>query len=148
MTPRFRLFAAVAALSFLGGIHQASAAPLTAPLPLKAIPAPPPAIPALLGSWHDGKCLLLPPGITSFEAVSDTLTFRADGTFTQSVNKAAGIVKKTGTYTVSGSRLTLNYLLGPLVPTQYDFSRKGDLLLLQPAGSGKAALRTLSRCDS
>jgi hypothetical protein len=144
---RSYLLPAIAALCFIGAISQASAYPLAISLPSHAIPTPPnPAIPVLLGSWHDGKCLILPPGVIPFEAVSDTLTFRSDGTFTQEVNKATGIVRSTGRYTVNGSHLTLNYLFGTLKPVCYDFSRKGDLLLLQPADSGKDALRTLSRC--
>ena len=146
---RFYWIAAAVMLG-LSGINHASAYPLAIPLPSQAISAPPPnpAIPVLLGSWHDGPCLLLPPGITPFEAVSDTITFRQDGTFTQDINKATGRLKKTGTYIVSGARLTLSYLMGPAKPAAYEFSRKGDLLLLQRAGSGQTETRTLSRVQN
>ena len=143
---RFYLLSAAVAL----GICSAGQAyPLTIPLPPKAIPAPPPNpnIPVLLGSWHDGPCLLLPPGVTPFEAVSDTITFRQDGTFTQAVNKATGRLTETGRYTVTGNRLTLDYL-GALKPEAYEFSRKGELLLLQRAGSGQSEVRTLSRVQN
>ncbi len=135
---RFCLLPAVVAVGFCG-IGQATAFPLAVPLPPRAIPAPPPnpGIPVLLGSWHDGPCLLPPPGITPFEAVSDTITFRQGGTFTQVINKATGRLEKTGTYTVAGAHLTLRYLIGSGTPAAYEFSRKGDTLLLQPAGSGK-----------
>ena len=129
----------------------AYAEPLVIPLPSHAIPAPPAASALgspVVGSWHDGPCLLLPPGITPFEAVSDTLTFRADGTFTQTVDKATGRVPSRGTYTVAGSRLTLSYLFGTQKPALYEFSRAGDRLQLQPVGLDKVAARTLSRVGS
>ena len=145
---RFYLLPAAVALGFCG-IGQANAFHLAIPLPPRAIPAPPPPnIPVLLGSWHDGPCLLMPPGVTPFEAVSDTLTFRQDGTFTQVVNKATGRLKEAGTYTVAGNNLTLHYLLEPVKPLAYEFSRKGDLLLLQRAGSGASETRTLSRAQN
>lgn len=137
---RFCLIPAIVAIGFCG-IGQANAFPLAIPLPPRAIPAPPPtSIPVLLGSWQDGRCFLLPPGITPFEAVSDTITFRQDGMFTQDINKAAGRLKKTGTYTVAGTRLTLNYLIGPVKPLAYEFSGKGDTLLLKPVGVGAEAI--------
>ena len=107
--------------------------------PSHAISAPPTASALgspVVGTWHDGPCLLLPPGITPFEAVSDTLTFRADGTFTQTVDKATGRVPSRGAYTVTGSRLTLSYLFGTQKPALYEFSRAGDRLLLQPVSRG------------
>lgn len=123
-------------------LNHTEAYPLTITLPSRAIPAPsPPSIPFLLGSWHDGPCLLLPPGITPFEAVSDTITFRQDGTFTQDINKATGRLKKTGTYTVSATHLTLNYLIGSGKPNAYEFSGRGDTLLLKPVGAGAEAVR-------
>ena len=139
----------LSAAMMLGCCRMACAYPLTIPLPSRAIPAPPPNpnIPVLLGSWHDGPCLLLPPGVTPFEAASDTITFQADGTFTQIINKATGRLKETGRYTVTGSRLTLSYL-GALKPETYEFSRKGELLLLQRAGSGQSEVRTLSRVQN
>lgn len=131
----------------LTGLRRAGAYPLTITLPPKAIPAPPPnsSIPPLLGSWHDGQCVLLPPGITSFEAVSDTITFRQDGTFTQDINKATGRLKESGTYTVAGSRLTLCYLAASTNATIYNFSHTGNTLLLQPIGTGKGKVLTLDR---
>ena len=144
--PATRLCLLAAAL--LCSIGCACAEPPVLPLPPHAISAPPAASAfgsPVAGSWHDGPCLLLPPGITPFEAVSDTLTFRADGTFTQTVDKATGRVPSRGTYTVTGSRLTLSYLFGTQKPALYEFSRSGDRLLLQPIGLGKIAVRTLSR---
>ena len=87
-------FCLVTAMLFYS-VSCAYGEPLVIPLPSHAIPAPPAASALgspVIGSWHDGSCLLLPPGITPFEAVSDTLTFRADGTFTQTVEKATGRV--------------------------------------------------------
>ena len=131
-------FYLLSAASMLGICSKGHAYPLTIPLPPQAIPAlpPNPSIPVLLGSWHDGPCLLLPPGVTPFEAVSDTITFRQDGTFTQDINKATGRLKETGTFAVTGNRLTLSYW-GTLKPEVYEFSRKGNTLFLQPVGSGK-----------
>ena len=147
---RFCLLPAVVAAVGFCGIGQANAFPPAISLPPRAIPVPPPnpSIPALLGSWHDGQCLLLPPGITPFEAVSDTITFRRDGAFTQVINKATGRLKETGTYSVTSTHLTLSYLVGSVKPDAYEFSRKGDLLLLQRAGSGQAETRTLSRVQN
>lgn len=147
--PSTRFYLLTAAL--FCGLGRASAAPLVIALPSHAISAPPAA--SALGSpvdgaWRDGPCLLLPPGITPFEAVSDTLTFCADGTFTQTINKATGRLQMRGTYTLAGSRLTLNSPLGLLKPAQYEFSRTGDRLLLQPVGLGKSAARTLIRVGS
>ena len=146
---RFYFVPAIVAIGFCG-IGHADAYPLTITLPSRAIPAPPPnpTIPVLLGSWHDGPCLLLPPGVIPFEAVSDTITFRQDGTFTQVINKATGTVRKTGSYRVNGTRLTLNYLVSPIKPVQYEFSRNGGLLLLHPAGSGQSETRILSRIQN
>ncbi len=142
-------FASAAVMLGLGGLIRAGAYPLTLTLPPRAIPAPPPPdIPVLLGSWHDGRCLLLPPGVTPFEAVSDTITFRQDGTFTQVINKAMGRLKETGTYTVASNHLTLRYLIGSGKPGAYEFSRKGDFLLLQRAGSSQSETRTLSRVQN
>jgi hypothetical protein len=144
---RFRLLAAaIAALSSAAG--QAQAEPLVIPLPSHTITAPPAASALgspVAGAWHDGPCLLLPPGITLFETVSDTLTFRADGTWTQTIEKATGRVQRRGTYTLTGNRLTLSSLLGTPKPALYEFSRTGDRLLLQPVGLGKSAARTLDR---
>ncbi len=141
----FRLFAvAVAALSSAAG----QAEPLVIPLPSHAIIASPAASTfgsPVAGAWHDGPCLLLPPGITPFEAVSDTLTFRADGTWTQTIEKATGRVQRRGTYTLTGNRLTLSYLLGMSKPVLYEFSRTGDRLLLQPVGLSRSVARTLIR---
>ena len=140
------------AAMFFCSITCACAEPLVIPLPSHAIPAPPAASALgspLLGSWHDSQCLLLPPGVTPFETVSDTLTFRADGTFTQTIEKATGCVPSRGSYTVTGSRLTLFYLFGTQKPAQYEFSRTGgDRLQLQPVGLSKSAIRMLSRVSS
>ena len=143
-------FYLLSAASMLGICSMGHAYPLTIPLPPKAIPAPPPnpSVPVLLGSWHDGPCLLLPPGVTPFEAVSDTITFRQDGTFTQAINKATGRLEKTGTYTAAGTHLTLRYSVGPATPAAYEFSRKGEMLFLQRAGSGQSDVRTLSRVQN
>lgn len=147
---RFCLLPAVVAAVGFCGIGQANAFPPAISLPPRAIPVPPPnpGIPVLLGSWHDGQCLLLPPGITPFEAVSDTITFRQDGTFTQVINKATGRLKETGTYRVTSTHLTLIYLIGSGNPSRYEFSRKGDLLLLLRAGSSASETRTLSRAQN
>lgn len=127
-----------AVLLGLTGLNHAGAYPQAITLPSAAISVPPlnPNVAALLGSWQDGHCHLLPPGITPFEAVSDTITFRQDGTFTQVINKATGRLKETGTYMVADSHLTLNYLVGSGKPNTYEFSCKGDTLLLQPTGAG------------
>ncbi len=142
-----RRFCFLAATLFCS-ISRACTEPLVIPLPPHTISTPPAASALgspVIGSWHDGLCLLLPPGVTPFEAVSDTLTFRADGTFTQTVEKATGRVPSRGTYTVTGSRLTLFYLFGPPKPVQYEFSRAGDRLRLQPVGLSRSAAWTLSR---
>ncbi len=144
--PTVRLCFLVATL--FCSVRCACAEPLVIPLPSHTTTAPPAANALgspLLGSWHDGPCLLLPPGITPFEVVSDTLTFRADGTWTQTVEKATGRVPSRGAYTVAGSRLTLFYLFGSQKPALYEFSRAGDRLLLQPVGLGKSAAWTLLR---
>ncbi len=149
MTKTGFYFITAAVVLGLSGTNRVGAYPLIITLPLRAIPTPPPpSAPVLLGSWHDGQCLLLPPGITPFEAVSDTIAFRQDGTFTQDINKATGRLKETGTYTVAGTRLTLSYLVGSVKPDTYEFSRKGDLLLLQRTGSGQAETRTLARVQN
>ena len=140
-TPVHSILHLLSAAAALGICSLGHAAPPAIPLPPKAIPAPPPNpnIPALIGSWQDKQCLLLPPGITPFEAVSDAITLRQDGTFTQSISKATGRLEKTGTYTLAGTHLTLRYLVGTGTPAAYEFSRKGDTLFLKLAGSGKLA---------
>ena len=140
-TTRFSLCAAAVSLAAgLCGTDHAGAAPLSIPLPLQAVPAPPTVpSPLLLGVWQDKQCLLLPPGISPFEAVSDAITLRQDGTFTQAINKATGRLKETGTFTVAGTHLTLRYLVGTGTPAAYEFSRKGETLFLQRTGSGKPA---------
>ena len=144
---RFVFAAALAAALGSGG--QVAAYPLTLTLPPPSVAAAPP-VPAagslvLLGSWHDGRCSLLPPGVTPFEAVYDTLAFHADGTFLQTIEKATGTLHEQGRYTVTGSRLTLDYLFDAQKPAQYEFVRTGDRLLLQPVGLGKMAAWTLQR---
>ena len=99
----------------------------------------------LFGAWHDGRCSLLPPGVTSFEAVYDTLAFHADGTFLQTIEKATGALHEQGRYTVTGSRLTLDHLFDARKPAQYEFVRTGDRLLLQPVSLGKMVTWTLMR---
>jgi len=145
---RFYLISAAVMLG-LSGINHAHAYRLTITLPPRAIPAPPPPIiPVLLGSWHDGQCLLLPPGVVPFETVFDTITFQANGTFTEVIQKATGTLREQGQYTVSGSRLTLDFLLALRKPAQYEFSRSGAFLLLRPAGSGASETRTLARVQN
>ncbi len=129
-------------------IH-AGASPPAVTLPPHALTVPPAAaLSILVGTWDDKPCLLLPPGITPFEAVSDMLTFRADGTYAQTIEKATGRLQTRGTYTAAGGHLTLSFPLGLLKPVQYEFSRAGDRLLLQPVGLGKSAGRTLMRVSS
>jgi len=142
---RFCFSAALLAFAVLCLLKIADAAPATTRAP-RAIGAPPAVfapVPTLLGSWHDGLCLLLPPGVSLFETVSDTLVFQSDGTFTQTIEKATGTLHTRGYYSVAGSRLTLSSLMGTDKPLQYDFSRTGDRLLLQPVGPGKTAAWTL-----
>ena len=139
-----RFFVLAAALCSVGPV---SAAPLVIPLPPHAISAPPAASPLgspLLGQWHDSSRLMLPPGITPFETVSDTLTFRADGTWTQTIEKATGRLQTRGSYTVTGARLTLSFLAGTGT-AQYEFLRIGDHLQLQSVALGKPTVLTLSR---
>lgn len=137
--------AALAVLSCAAG--PANADPLVITLPSRMISTPQiaaSALPLLLGKWHDGSCLFLPPGITPFETVSDTLTFHANGTFTQTIEKATGRLRTGGNYTVAGTRLTLSFLLGT-GSAQYEFSRIGDHLQLQLVKPGKSTVRTLSQ---
>ncbi len=129
------------------GIGPVSAEPLAVALPPHSITTLPAASllgSPLLGKWHDGPCLLLPPGITPFETVSDTLAFHADGTFTQTIEKATGRLQTRGSYSVAGSRVTLSFLFGTS-SLQYGFFRIGNQLQLQPVGPGKIVVRTLSR---
>ena len=143
-----RFFFAAALAAALGSGGQVATYPLTLTLPPPSVTTPP--VPAagslvLLGAWHDGRCLLLPPGVTPFEAVYDTLAFHADGTFLQTIEKATGTLHEQGRYTVAGSRLTLDYLFDARKPAQYEFVRTGDRFLLQPVGLGKMAAWTLMR---
>jgi len=142
---RFCFYAALAAAC----VGQVAAYPLTITLPSPSVNGPPAAFPAipggLLGQWRDGSCLLLPSGITPFETVSDTLDFHAGGTFSQTIETATGTLHEQGRYTVTGSRLTLDYLFDTRKPAQYEFARNGDHLLLQPVGHGKMAAWTLQR---
>ena len=150
-TLHFQLHAALTAAFVCGGIGQAAAYPLSIALPSHAVTAPlvsAAGVSLLLGQWHDGSCLLLPPGITPFETATDTLTFRADGTFAQVIQKATGTLQARGRYTVTGSRLTLDYLFGTQKPAQYDLSRTGDILLLQSVSGGKTVVRTLVRVSA
>ncbi len=91
----------------------------------------------LNGKWQDVLCRLLPPGISPFETVSDTLTFQPDGTFTQTIEKATGTFHSSGMYTVAGTRLSLSFPLGTH-PVLYKLSRTGDRLRLQSVGPGGA----------
>ena len=129
----------VAAAGTVCALGQANAAPLIIAPPL------PPAAAAMLGSWQDAKHLLLPPGIGAFETVSDVIRFKPDGTFTQTINKATGRVREAGQYTVTGSRLTLSYVLGSEKPARYEFSRAADHLLLTLVGPAKPETVTLFR---
>lgn len=149
-----RLFfaAALAAALDLGG--RVAAYPLTITLPPSTAAAPPVSVgssPLLVGVWHDkshwrdSSHLHLPPGVTLFEVALDTLSFRADGTFVQDIEKATGTLHIQGHYAVTGSRLTLDYLFDSRKPAQYEFVRTGDSLLLQPVGLGKLAAWTLQR---
>ena len=138
-----RLFFAAALAAAFGSGGQVAAYPLTITLPPSTVTAP--GGPILPGSWHDGRCLLLPPGVTPFEAVYATLTFRTDGTFSQAIEKATGTLHEQGRYTVTGSRLTLDYLFDTRKSAQYEFSRTGDRLLLQPVSLSKTAAWTLQR---
>lgn len=144
MKTRFCLISAAMMFGGSGSIH-ADAGPPAITLPSHVVSTPPAALPVLVGTWNDEPCLLLPPGITLFETITDRLTFRADGTFAQTIDKATGRLQTRGTYMVAGSRLTLSFPLGLLKPAQYEFSRTGDRLLLQPVGLGKSAGRTLMR---
>lgn len=145
---RFCFLTAALFCGFVCLFGRVSAEPLVISLPSPAVTTPPAGSELgspVAGVWRDGSCLLLPPGVTPFEAFSDTLTFQADGTFTQTVDKATGRLRTRGTYTIAGSRLTLSFPLGLLKPAQYEFSRIGDRLLLQPVGLGKTAAQTLLR---
>ena len=71
--------------------------------------------------------------MSPFEAVHSVLTLAPDGGFVLTVDKAAGPLRQSGTYTAAGGRLTLSFPSGPVV---YAFSRTGDRLNLGPVGAG------------
>ena len=112
MTP-IRLAVSLANAAFLPTCAAGSALayPLAIALPSRVVSAPPPSldIPLMLGAWQDTGGLLLPPGIGHFETYSDVVTFRADGTWTQVIDRSGGRTRGAGYYTWDGSHLGLGF---------------------------------------
>ncbi len=144
MTP-IHLAASLAALLTASAAGPNLAEPPAITLPSHALPAPPPSldIPLMLGAWQDADGLLLPPGIGRFETYSDVVTFHADGTWTQVIDKSGGQTRSAGYYTWDGSRLTLDGdgLTGGR--RQYEVTRSGDALRLVPVGPARAVAFTI-----
>jgi len=132
-----KLVAATVVL-FCSVAPAAVAAPANAPL----VKSKPDTIPSVLfGIWQDRQKVLLPPGITIFEVFDNKITFAPDGSFTQFINTATGPLRQTGSYTVQGSHLTLNFSGGSGL---YDFTHTSDSLMLRSVGHSKMGALILS----
>jgi hypothetical protein len=92
------------------------------------------------GSWKGG---LLPPGITGFEAIQSSVTFRPDGNFTVTVEKPTGTFKRQGSYSLKDGVLALTYAFGSSAPARYRLTRTGKSLGLQPLDTPDAGALTL-----
>lgn len=97
----------------------------------------------VVGAWEGG---LLPPGISPFETIRSTVTFRADGTYTLRVVKPTGEFGGSGTYRVEGNTLTLGALSGSAAEECFRASRRGPTLTLEPDADGTKLL-TLSPAE-
>ena len=76
---------------------------------------------ALSGNWVGN---VLPPGISPFEVICSTVTFRPDGTFQVVTEKPTGFFRGAGTYSVQGREVSLSF---PSTPSAYyRLTRSGD----------------------
>ena len=78
---------------------------------------------ALSGNWLGN---VLPPGISPFEVIRSTVTFRPDGTFQVVTEKPTGSFRGAGTYSVQGREASLSF---PSTPSaHFRLTRSGDKL--------------------
>ena len=76
---------------------------------------------ALSGNWVGN---VLPPGISPFEVICSTVTFKSDGTFQVVTEKPTGFFRGAGTYSVQGREVSLSF---PSTPSAYyRLTRSGD----------------------
>jgi len=81
---------------------------------------------ALSGNWLGN---VLPPGISPFEVIRSTVTFKSDGTFQVVTEKPTGSFRGAGTYSIRGSTAALSF--PSTAPAYYRLTRSGDKLNLQ-----------------
>lgn len=91
----------------------------------------------IFGTWQGG---LLPPGISPFETIQSTTTFRPDGTYTLRVVKPTGTFAGSGTFRVDSEILTLNATGGVASVNSFRASRHETTLTLQPIGQPDSPL--------
>ena len=133
-------------LLFTGVIGTAFCASLALALPASRSDSGQPGVNgALSGNWVGN---VLPPGISPFEVIRNTVTFRPDGTFLVVTEKPTGSFRGAGTYSVQGYAVSLSF--PNTAPAHYRFTRSGDkfhpqLLLLPPDPSETNSGRIMGR---
>ena len=109
-------------LLFAGVISTALYASLALALPAtRSDSGQPGANGALSGNWVGN---VLPPGISPFEVIRSTVTFRPDGTFQVVTEKPTGSFRGAGTYSVQGRAVSLSF--PSTAPAYYRLTRSGD----------------------
>ena len=78
---------------------------------------------ALSGNWVGN---VLPPGISPFEVICSTVTFRPDGTFQVVTEKPTGSFRGAGTYSIHGRAAALSF--PSTAPAHFRLTRSGDKL--------------------
>ena len=109
-------------LLFTGVIGTAFCASLALALPASRSDSGQPGVNgALSGNWVGN---VLPPGISPFEVIRNTVTFRPDGTFQVVTEKPTGAFRGAGTYSIQGSIAALSF--PSTAPAYYRLTRSGD----------------------
>ncbi len=75
---------------------------------------------ALSGNWLGD---VLPPGISPFEVIRSTVTFKPDGTFNVVVETPTGSFRGAGSYSVQGHTVSLSF--PSRAPVSYRLTRSG-----------------------